>query len=359
MSDLLTIPAAAELLGCSKSLLQKRCKDGTIPSIRVGASYRVRTADLEAWVKHTPNDKPRPVKVSCEDDLLPLIEGWISYLTSVKALSPSTIRTHKGHLRCYLKRMGALGHKNLSLPLLFDRSAVLAVFARIPAKSYAVKYNTYNALLSFGTYLIDEGKLSKEALDQVRPLKPRRQVEARRTVLKADDVPRLFDTILTRPSPIYDNISFAAMVACMVYGGLRVGEVCNLRHMDIDLAARTLTVRHGKGGKDRKVGITQGLQGYLTEYLSIRPKAGNQFFLQAHGPAWEPLMLAKRMKQVSERMNVDITCHGLRRTFATLAANQGRSVNYLRIALGHANLETTQAYLRTSEAEVIESMKNW
>ena len=81
--------------------------------------------------------------------------------------------------------------------------------------------------------------------------------------------------------------------------------------------------------------------------------------MQAHGQPYDRNMLAKRIRVISRHMEVEITCHGFRRTFATLAAAQGRNIKALRIALRHADLTTTQAYLRTSEAEVFEAMKAW
>lgn len=357
----LTVKEAAQTLGVGPLFIQRRCRSGEIPAVRIGSDYRIARAELDAWLGHRqiiPSPASLPTSPAEPGDLLALLDAWLSYLGSVKAVSPNTLRTHRGHLRNHLRRMAVLGHQALTIEALFERKTMLAVFARIPVKSFATKYNTYNALLSLGHFLIAEGHLAPEALADVKALKPRRQLEPRRTSLKPMDVPRLFDTILTRPNSPLDNLTVAAMIAVMVYAGLRVSEVCNLRPVDVDLAAHVLGVRHGKGGKDRRVGIAQALYGYLKQYQTLRAE-GPTFFTQAHGAAWEPLMLAKRMRLISRHMGVDITCHGLRRTFATLAANQGRSVNAIRIALGHANLETTQAYLRTSEAEVVEAMKGW
>ena len=99
----------------------------------------------------------------------------------------------------------------------------------------------------------------------------------------------------------------------------------------------------------------QALLTLLRAYAAIRPQ-GDFFFLQPSGAPFVRRMLQKRLLTISKRLGIDITCHGLRRTFATLAASQGRNINSIRIALGHSNLTTTQAYLRASEAEVVEAM---
>ena len=52
-------------------------------------------------------------------------------------------------------------------------------------------------------------------------------------------------------------------------------------------------------------------------------------------------------------MGFDINLHGLRRTFAMTAANAGKPINIISLALGHADLKTTQGYLMTSQDEVV------
>lgn len=54
MSGYLSVSEAAVLIGASTSTIQKRCKDGTIPAIRVGKHYKVLRSDLEKWVTYTP-----------------------------------------------------------------------------------------------------------------------------------------------------------------------------------------------------------------------------------------------------------------------------------------------------------------
>lgn len=360
MSELLTVPAAAERVGCSRSLLWKKCKNGSLPSIRVGNEYRIAADDLAAWVKHAPPRLTDPLSPGNEvgSDLSSFVDAWFGYLTSVRALAPTTIELYRSILRSYLKRMASLRDESLTIEILFDRKTVLTVFGKTPVRSFSTRQNTHIVLMSFGRFLVEEGRVTRSVIDELRLLKPRRQCEPRRTHLKPDDVQRLFDGILTRPTKIGDNVTFAAIVGCMVFGGLRVSEVCNLRPNDVDLEARLINVRHGKGGKDRRVGISNALIGYLTAYQAIRPR-GPAYFLQADGGTFDRNKVGKRLKLLARRLGIDITPHGLRRTFATLASSQGRSIDYLRIALGHANLETTQAYLRTSETEVIEAMKRW
>ena len=44
--DMLTVDAAAELLGTSPAALRKKIQRGTVPSVRSGRSIRIRRRDL-------------------------------------------------------------------------------------------------------------------------------------------------------------------------------------------------------------------------------------------------------------------------------------------------------------------------
>ncbi len=48
---LVTIPAAAQLLGVSRSKLYELLGEGALPTVRIGRSRRIAIADLEAFVQ--------------------------------------------------------------------------------------------------------------------------------------------------------------------------------------------------------------------------------------------------------------------------------------------------------------------
>lgn len=58
-----------------------------------------------------------------------------------------------------------------------------------------------------------------------------------------------------------------ALLALLVYGGLRAQEVCDVQLRDLDLAGATVTVRSGKGGKARRVPLHGDAQRLLQRYL--------------------------------------------------------------------------------------------
>ena len=101
--------------------------------------------------------------------------------------------------------------------------------------------------------------------------------------------------------------------------GLRVSEACNLKVGDINFEEFRITVRDGKGQKDRVVPYPQTQAKDLrqlieiangSKYLFINPKTGLQFTTHR----FEEIVKAVRKKiKLSER----ITPHTFRHTFAT------------------------------------------
>ena len=137
------------------------------------------------------------------------------------------------------------------------------------------------------------------------------------------------------------------------------------RMQDVDLVKRKLFVYLGKGKKNRFVGICTRLYDHLVQYLKARPKTkSEQLFLTKSNTSGELVPLTRRtllqkVKRLGTRVVININVHGLCRTFATIAANSGKPINIISLALGHSDLKTTQGYLMTSQDEVIKEMQGW
>ena len=140
--------------------------------------------------------------------------------------------------------------------------------------------------------------------------------------------------------------------------GLRGLEVCRLTIYDIDLDDRTLTVRKGKGGKDRIVPIGRVACNYIREYLAnVRPKMMTRmsspeaverlFFSQRRRPL-HPQMLYYMVRQNRQKAGLprNTSTHSLRHTCATEMLRGGASIRHVQEMLGHSQITTTQIYTR-------------
>ena len=184
------------------------------------------------------------------------------------------------------------------------------------------------------------------------------------------------------------------LMAQLIYGaGLRVSECVGLRVKDIDFDSKILSVRDGKGGKDRTTLLPEQLMkplkshllkiaqlhvsdivkggGYAEMPMALHRKYPNasrslawQFvFPSAVMRPWlNPLQLVRwhvadttiqrafkiALKQAN--INKHASIHTLRHSFATHLLSSGTDIRTIQLLLGHRNLQTTMIYTHVIEA---------
>jgi integron integrase len=212
-------------------------------------------------------------------------------------------------------------------------------------------------------------------LDQVvRAVRPRKLP----VVLTREEVGRVFAELRGR----------SRLVVGLLYGsGLRLTEVLELRVKDLDLDRRELTVRHGKGGKDRRTVVPQELVTPLRNHLaelaawfqrersvgaqgvSIPGALKRKYPGATTAFAWQwvfpsrticrdpydgsavrhhvhPRTLQRTVRQALHRAGIakPAGCHTFRHCFATHLLESGSDIRTVQELLGHADVRTTMIY---------------
>jgi len=134
--------------------------------------------------------------------------------------------------------------------------------------------------------------------------------------------------------------------------GLRLGEAEELRLEDLDLPERRLTVRQGKGRKDRTVYLTATAVRALQGYLALRGMGPSSHVLLYHNKPVCKDLIRSRIKMAGERVGVKVSPHRLRHTYATLLLNAGAPILTVQTILGHKHIDTTLAYARLYDGTV-------
>ena len=173
---------------------------------------------------------------------------------------------------------------------------------------------------------------------------------ATRRKLTADDPTALVDPIripktLPRPvpapmvRPLVDNAPTEDMrlaIALAAFAGLRVAEIAHIDADDVDLNRNRITVRNGKGGKDREIPLHPSLRRIIEPRCR---KSGRLFQIK-------PETLSRSVAKYLRESGVDATAHKLRATFATELAEVARGdVLLVQTLLGHDSPSTTMSYI--------------
>jgi site-specific recombinase XerD len=144
-------------------------------------------------------------------------------------------------------------------------------------------------------------------------------------------------------------------VAMVLYGaGLRISEALALEVRDIDSDRNVITVRHGKGDRDRQVPLSDVLLTTLRTYWrAYQPR----LFLFPGQDGEAPMgkgtiQKAIRTARVRARLAKPVTPHVLRHSYATHLLEAGTDLRLIQILLGHGSLKTTQRYLHVATERV-------
>ena len=246
--------------------------------------------------------------------------------------SPHTVQMYTCHVRSLLT-WARKPAENISPSDLEHYKRYLAV-----ERSYSKNslYGAVKAIQAFYRYL---------GLTNASELRPPRRGDPLPKYLSAEETARLLATAERSPR------NFGILVA-LGYTGLRVSELCSLDVEDVEFSARTLTVRHGKGDKDRIVPLDEKCILALRAYLeaSGMPPSG-PLFRSSRGQRLYPRAVQRMIKTYAKHAGItrEVTPHILRHTFATTLLANGADIRIIQKILGHRSIATTQIYTHVDD----------
>lgn len=259
-----------------------------------------------------------------------------------KVFSSRTIEAYTFYAEPFIGK-----HKKLSIETL------KAELLNIPAENFSKRLKLYEAIVCFGKLLLSEGALEAAFLNDAKNIRPKRHIPPKRLTVNARELEALEKACKAAEDK--------ALLLLLVNTGLRASECCALKLEDIDAELGTLTVKCGKGGKTRRVGLSPKVFEALNDYLKGHPKPTlkQYLFLNTEGKQLSRHGLYQRLERIGKLAGIKISPHSLRRAFVTINANAGRPLQMLQMACGHSDIKTTMGYCRTSEQEMITAMKEW
>lgn len=252
---------------------------------------------------------------------------YLAWLTNVRRLSESTIRSRKS-------RLWLLAEWLHPTPLLAATSDDLARWQAEAINHLCVRaaYVAVSNVSCFYAWAVDQGHITENPAARLpRPKLPRR-------------IPRPMGEDDLTLAITHAEQPYRAMLALAGYCGLRCTEIANLRREDIlDTIAPPQLLIRGKGSVERLLPIGPTVMAELRAYGL--PKAGPVFRRLDGKPGG---VTANRVSQMLSRylhdLGIEATAHMARHRMATVAYRATRDIRAVQAALGHASPTTTAGY---------------
>jgi integrase/recombinase XerD len=287
------------------------------------------------------------------------IDSFLNYLVAEKGFSKNTEEAYRNDLYQLLDFVKEESPKRGIVPSwdTFGRQEMLSYMLSLKEKKYAstTLARKIAAAKSFFKYLTEEHKVQQNPTENIASLKVGRALPKPISVTQAR---RLLD------EPAKNSTAEAkrdkAMLELLYASGMRVSELVSLNTSDVDISGGFVRC-FGKGHKERMIPIypraTQSVQIYVKEarpHMLQHKLDEKALFLNVRGERLTRQGLWQILKGYARAagIEVEVTPHTLRHSFATHMLNGGADLRMVQELLGHANISTTQVYTHLTSEHV-------
>ena len=295
--------------------------------------------------------------------LAPLLAAFLrEHLPRERNASPHTVATY-AHCFALLVRFAAKRHGRRPTDLTIedlDSGLVLAFLDHVESErrnATRSRNARLAAIRAFFRYLEYQAPACLEQALRIRALPTKRSDAMLIDYLTREEV----QAVLAVPDPrTPGGTRDRAMLYLTYAAGLRVAELLSLRLEDFPERSLTTVRILGKGRRERVLPLWRETQAALRAWLVIRPPAkAPELFLNRNGERMSRDGFAHRLAQhvavaaqkQPSLLSKRVTPHVLRHSCAmhTLAATG--DIRKVALWLGHASIQSTEAYLRADPAE--------
>ena len=274
--------------------------------------------------------------------------NYLRYVSIERGLAVNTVAAYTRDLSAYAEWMIARGITDEGAVTLPDVSAYLQSLATRAEKPLTAssQSRTLSSIRGFHKFLVEESVVETDVtVDLAPPKLPKRLPKA----ITIDQMAALLAAVEGEEDV---RMRDRALLELLYATGARITEAVSLNVDDVLVDDGLIRLR-GKGGKQRIVPVGSYARAALDAYLvRVRP------IYSAQGLATPALFLGPRGARVSRQMawliireageraklNIELSPHTFRHSFATHLLAGGADVRVVQELLGHASVATTQIY---------------
>ncbi|MFV0534521.1 MAG: site-specific tyrosine recombinase XerD [Cumulibacter sp.] len=277
--------------------------------------------------------------------------GYLDHLAIERGLATNTLSAYRRDVNRYLDWLHARGSEDFGDVNAVDVADFAAYLREGDEENQPLSTTSAArvvvAVRGLHRFAVREGIVPVDVAGDVRPPSPGKRLPK---ALPIEDVERLLDAALHEDTPL--ALRDRALLEFLYGTGVRISEALGLDVDDIDTAVRAVRVT-GKGSKQRIVPIGSYALAAIEAYrvrsrptLSASGRNSSRLFLNSRGGPLSRQSAWAILRACAERANIDvpISPHTLRHSFATHLLDGGADVRVVQELLGHASVTTTQVY---------------
>lgn len=304
------------------------------------------------------------------ENLYALTSKYLEYCRYRKGLNPKTLKAYKTDLEQYIRYLEAISAVEDGL----SRNSIDLYITKLHTsfKPKSAKRKTAS-LKAFFHYLVYSEILQNNPFDKINT-----------SFREPKQLPRTmsFHTLQTFLSTLYAQqhvictdyqkhclLRDIAVCELLFATGIRISELCSLSPKALDLETGTMRI-WGKGAKERILQISHpdvisALKIYKQAFEDDIRISDHFFVNRLHRPLSDQSVRFMLNKYAAlANLNLHITPHMFRHSFATLLLEQDVDIRYIQKMLGHSSITTTEIYTHVScnkQKDLLEKRhpRNW
>jgi len=182
--------------------------------------------------------------------------------------------------------------------------------------------------------------------DFIYEIKPPSKDKKLPVVLSRQEVAHIFENVA--------NLKHRTILMLIYSAGLRLDEAITMKTGDIDIDRGSITIRKGKGRKDRTTLLSDRFSKIFVKYIAEYNPQNWLFEGQIRKDHISPRSVQNLFKNAVIKAGItkNVTVHSLRHSFATHLLEQGTDIRFIQELLGHKSPNTTMIYTHVSTGKL-------